>query len=106
MKKIFNKIYLLMLTMVFSFGGYYVGSRDQKIDIALPGPATPAVNQNVAGPAPVAKTVVISNKSSPPVQNTNPQTTSSQQTAQVTPAPTPAPVPAPAPTPTPKTAVS
>ena len=87
-----------MLTAVFSFGGYYVGSRDQKIDIALPSPATPIVSQS-ASPASVVKSKVVSAKISSPVQNT-----SSQQTAQVTPVPTPAPTPTPVPVP--KTTVS
>lgn len=36
MKKIFNAIYLLMLAAIFSTGGFYLGSKGQKVEIILP----------------------------------------------------------------------
>lgn len=111
MKKILNKIYLLILAITFSASGYFIGSKDQKVDIALPRVEASTLSQNsidttsankTAKSTATAKPKIIPTSSNP-VQNTVAQTV---QPSIPTPTQNPASVTTSTPIPTPKTTVS
>lgn len=103
MKKIFNTIYLLMLATIFSTGGFYLGSKGQKVEIILPAFAKPIAEETANATELVAKAT-----STKPVTGKAVKPAAKPKTVVSTPAPAPVttPTPAPAPAPEPQTFVS
>lgn len=97
-KKTFNSISLLILTAIFSAGGFYLGSRGQKMEIVLPASAQVAtvvevIKATTTAPAKVLPKQNLGGQATPTAKPKTPVTTPVEATPQ-------------APTPEPTTAVS